>query len=465
MKSFRHRLLTTILIWIGVLLAGLFITIGQLFPLYAETQDKLQIWLLLSLLFIVAMIFSALVGYRIIKIQALPIENVTQTALELAKGNYRARAFEYSNVGAMQLSSTINILARNLQEITVVREIEQERLKTLIENMGSALIMIDRQGRITLFNKAFLEEFELEAAKIKQKFYKTLKIPDELEKFIEQVFMTEAAARNQLEFQQGISTKHIDVYGAPVLGEHEQWMGIVIVAHDITELKRLEQIRKDFVANVSHELRTPVTSIKGFSETLLDGAYKDEDTLLAFLGIIQKESDRLEMLIKDLLDLSKVEQFGFQIENLPTDMAAVIRQAAEMMQGRLEEKSIRLNLHLDPVIVRGESNRLIQVITNLLVNAITYSAVNTAITVRLYSEGGKGIIEVEDQGIGIEASEINRLFERFYRVDRARSRNSGGTGLGLSIVKHLIEAHNGKVSVESTVGVGTTFKVTLPLAD
>src|SRR5690606_4780504 len=137
-------------------------------------------------------------------------------------------------------------------------------------------------------------------------------------------------------------------------------------------------------------------------------------------------------LIKDLLELSKVEQFGFQIETLPTDMAAVIRQAAEMMQGRLEEKSIRLNLHLDPVIVRGESNRLIQVITNLLVNAITYSAVNTAITVRLYSEGGKGIIEVEDQGIGIEASEINRLFERFYRVDRARSRNSGGTGLGLS---------------------------------
>lgn len=463
MKSFRHRLLLTMLAWIGLLLACLFMIVTQLFPMYAEAEEKTEIWAILLLVFIGALVFSGFVGYRIIKVQAQPIENVTQTALELVKGNYRARAFEYGNVGAVQLSSTINILARNLQEITVIREMEQERLKTLIENMGSALIMIDRQGGITLVNKSFMDEFDLTEEQVHQKFYKEIPLPAVFERFIEQVFMTEQAARDQLEFNQGLDIKNVDVYGAPVLGDHEQWLGIVIVSHDISELKRLEQVRKDFVANVSHELRTPVTSIKGFSETLIDGAHADQGTLLSFLEIIHTESNRLEMLINDLLDLSKVEQSGFQVHVLPTDMEKVIKRAEEMVGRRLEEKNIMLELQLEPVIVQGDPDRLLQVMMNLLVNAITYSSSKTTITVRLYEKDEFAFIEVEDQGIGIEASEIGRLFERFYRVDRARSRNSGGTGLGLSIVKHLIEAHHGKVDVESTVGIGTKFTVQVPL--
>lgn len=463
MKSFRHRLLLTILAWIGLLLACLFIIVAQLFPMYAEAEDKMEVWVILALIFAGALLFSAFVGYRIIQVQALPIENVTQTALELVKGNYRARAFEYGNAGAVQLSSTINILARNLQEITAIREMEQERLKTLIENMGSALIMIDRQGGITLVNKSFMDEFKLTEEQVHQKFYKEIPLPAVFDRFIEQVFMTEKAARDQLEFKQGIHIKNIDVYGAPVLGDHEQWLGIVIVSHDITELKRLEQVRKDFVANVSHELRTPVTSIKGFSETLIDGAHTDQATLLSFLEIIHTESNRLEMLINDLLDLSKVEQAGFQVHALPTDMKKVITRAEEMLSRRIEEKNIRLDLQLEPIIVQGDPDRLLQVMMNLLINAITYSSSETSITVKLYEKEKHAVIEVEDQGIGIEASEIDRLFERFYRVDRARSRNSGGTGLGLSIVKHLIEAHHGKVDVESTVGAGTKFTIQLPL--
>lgn len=464
MKSFQQRLLTTILIWLGILLAGMLILIGQLFPVYEQMENKMQIWSFLALIFIVAMVFSAVIGYRIIKVQALPIENVTETALELAKGNYRARAYEFSNIGTVELSSAINVLARNLQEITAVREMEQERLKTLIENMGSALIMIDRQGSVTLFNKAFTYEFALKDKELSDKFYKEIEIPAELETFIEHVFMLEQPAREQLKFTQGMNTRHIDVYGAPVIGKHEQWHGIVIVAHDITELKRLEGIRRDFVANVSHELRTPVTSIKGFSETLLDGAYVDQSALLSFLEIIHKESNRLEMLIQDLLELSRIEREGFQVDAQPTEMDALIETAAERIQGRLEEKNISLKLELQPVLVQGDANRLIQVMINLLINAITYSGAGTAITVRLFEKDGEAVTEVEDQGIGIAASELPRLFERFYRVDRARSRNQGGTGLGLSIVKHLIEAHHGKVEVRSEVGKGTTFTIYLPLA-
>ncbi len=464
MKSFQHRLLTTILVWLGILLAGLLIIIGQLFPIYAETGNIFQLWSWLVLLFVLAMIFSAIIGRRIIKVQAMPIENVTKTALELAKGNYQARAYEYSNTRTMQLSSTINVLARNLQEITAVREMEQERLKTLIENMGSALIMIDRQGAVSLVNKSFMYEFELAEKDVEKKFYKEIELPEVLQEFIEQVFMMEKPAREQLAFTQGLSNRHIDVYGAPVIGSQQQWHGIVIVSHDITELKRLEQIRKDFVANVSHELRTPVTSIKGFSETLLDGAYEDPGTCVSFLEIIHKESNRLEMLIEDLLELSRVEQAGFKVDAYPTDMKAVIYQVSEMVQKKLEQKHIELNMQLDPIVVQGDPNRLIQVMMNLVVNAITYSSVQTEITIRLFKRNGEAIIEVEDQGIGIEEEEISRLFERFYRVDRARSRNSGGTGLGLSIVKHLIEAHHGKVEVKSELGKGSTFIIHLPLA-
>lgn len=463
MNTFRRRLLGTILIWIGVLLAGLLIIIGQLFPIYATTDNPQFILFSFTGIFIVAMLISTIVGHRIIQIHSFPIENVTETAQELAKGNYRARAFEHGFEGTIHLSSTINVLARNLQEITAIKEMEQERLKTLIENMGSALIMIDRQGKVSIVNKTFLSEYDLSDEAVRDSHYNELEIPPKLKKFIDSVFMTEMPARDQLEVSSGIHTKHVDAYGAPVIGTHERWLGIVIVSHDITDLKRLEEIRKDFVANVSHELRTPVTSIKGFSETLLDGAYKDTPSLLSFLEIIQNESNRLEMLIKDLLDLSKVEKADFKVDARSTDMSAVIERAIELVTPKAEEKELTLTTELQPLIVHGDANRLIQVMTNLLINAVTYSSSQTTISIRMFKKEEKAVIQVIDQGIGMEQSEIGRIFERFYRVDRARSRNSGGTGLGLSIVKHLVEAHNGKVEVKSTVGKGTTFTIYLPL--
>ncbi|MCH4827873.1 two-component system histidine kinase PnpS [Planococcus halocryophilus] len=464
MRFLRQRLLTTLLVWIGMMLAGLFIVMLQLLPIYENAEDKSDIWMLLFFSLVVALVLSAIVGSRVIGVAIKPIENATETAMELVKGNYVARASESNAYNSIELSRTINVLARNLQEITAVRVMEQERLKTLIENMGSALIMIDKQGAVSLVNKPFLEEFELTPDVVMGKFYKEIQVPIEVENFIESVFMTETHSRVQIEFLSGLKLKNFNVYGAPVIGEHERWLGIVIVFQDITELKKLEQIRKDFVANVSHELRTPVTSIKGFSETLLDGAYKDTETLLSFLEIVHTESNRLEMLINDLLDLSKVEQSGFRVNAQPMNMEAVIKRAREMIQPKIDEKSIHLKLEIQPVTVLGDANRLIQVMMNLLINAVTYSSNHTEITIRLFRKDNRAIIQVEDQGIGIESSEIERLFERFYRVDRARSRNSGGTGLGLSIVKHLIEAHHGQVEVDSTVGVGTTFTIYLPLA-
>ncbi len=257
----------------------------------------------------------------------------------------------------------------------------------------------------------------------------------------------------------------MEVYGAPVIGAHGHWLGVVIVMHDITELKNLEQVRKDFVANVSHELRTPITSIKGFSETLLDGAYQDEETLLSFLEIMYKESNRLQMLVQDLLELSKIEKEGFKVDVAPTSFNAIVKSAMEMAHIQIEEKNMDVHLEEEgEVRVLGDANRLTQIVVNLLANAVSYSKPDKRIDLKVLTHGEYGVVEIADQGIGIKQAEIPRIFERFYRVDRARSRNSGGTGLGLAIVKHLVEAHNGRIIVKSEEGVGTTMRIYIPLA-
>ena len=509
MKSLQGKIVLSFTLLVGTILAGLGIIISQLFPVYveesvrsnavekveeisqiveqsnveindnqkAEITDVLsndrtgsdfidtrkQLWKTIVIVLLGAFVIAILFTYRLTKRYAQPIDNVTEVAIELAKGNYRARAYEDDTSTTAQLSTSINVLARNLQELFKVREMEKERLKTLIENMGSALMMIDRDGQISIVNKTFVDQFEFSAHDVQDKLFKTVGLPEELKKFIDYVFLMESSSRKQMTIVIQQEIHHMEVYGAPVIGEHGRWLGVVIVMHDISDLVRLEQIRKDFVANVSHELRTPITSIKGFSETLLDGAMKDEKTLHSFLEIIHKESNRLQMLIQDLLELSKIEQHGFSVEFAKTSLREVMKRAAEMTSPRLDEKDMTFisNLNRD-VIVDGDMNRLIQVVMNLLTNAITYSPENTSVYLSLHESETHGIIIIRDEGIGMDKKEIPRIFERFYRIDRARSRNSGGTGLGLAIVKHLIEAHHGRIFVESEQGKGTQFKILIP---
>lgn len=261
----------------------------------------------------------------------------------------------------------------------------------------------------------------------------------------------------------GIERRHFEVYGAPIIGTNDDWKGIVVVFHDITELKKLEQVRQDFVANVSHELRTPITSIKGFTETLLDGKLDDEKTIRNFLTIILNESDRLQMLVQDLLDLSKIERQEFRLDYTNFDLNELIAEIDRLFAGKAEKKSIRFKtVYADQKInVWADEHRVKQIFINLISNAIKYTPEGGSVEVIVSENETCACIEVKDSGIGIEEKEIPRIFERFYRVDRARSRNSGGTGLGLAIVKHLVEAHNGKMEVKSRPGAGTSFIVKL----
>ncbi|MGD6802538.1 two-component system histidine kinase PnpS [Rossellomorea aquimaris] len=421
-----------------------------------------QIWAVLSISLGMALVVIIMLGSRITSRYTKPIDSATGVAMELAKGNYRARTYEDRMDETSMLSTSINILARNLQEMTSSQEIQQNRLTTLIENMGSGLLLIDHRGYAIMTNKAFKEFFSITSERfVNERYYDVIKFP-EVNKLVEEIFMTEQKVRKQLLLPLQIERKHFEVYGAPIIGTKEEWKGIVLVFHDITELKKLEQMRKDFVANVSHELRTPITSIKGFSETLLDGAMNDKETTKAFLNIILNESDRLQSLITDLLDLSKMEKQGFQLHVHNADISVILQEVVAILEKKPEKKEIQLTLLADePAVAEVDSMRMKQVFINLIGNAITYTPAEGKVTVSVSQTESTVVIEIKDSGIGIDEEEIPRIFERFYRVDKARSRDSGGTGLGLAIVKHLIEAHGGQIRVESKVNEGTTFKVTL----
>lgn len=430
-------------------------------PMDAIEQVNEQIWLLLTFSLSIAFFVILLLGIKITNQYTKPIEAATKVAMELARGNYKARTYESREDETGMLSQSLNILARNLQEMVRMQEMQQDRLRALIENMGSGLILIDQRGYISLMNRAYKEMFHIDPSDYVHRLYYEAFPHKEVIALVEEIFMTEVNVRKQLLLPVGIERKHFEVYGTPIIGTNDEWKGIIVVFHDITELKKLEQMRKDFVANVSHELKTPITSIKGFAETLLDGAMHDAQTLEYFLTIILKESERLQHLIQDLLDLSKIEQQGFTLNVSVVNLHEVLKEVIVMLEAKANDKQITIEWTSNTPLcyMYGDLHRLKQIFINLISNAITYTPAGGRVTVYVEKDDKEVRVHISDTGIGIEQKEIPRIFERFYRVDKARSRNSGGTGLGLAIVKHLVEAHHGTISVKSKVGVGTTFTV------
>ncbi|MDR7000888.1 two-component system histidine kinase PnpS [Neobacillus niacini] len=465
MTNFRKRLLIALVTIIVMVLTGLGILVSQLLKgyyshsFYQLKQEYGQIgWILLFCLGI-ALLVILFLGYLITARYTKPIESATQVAMELAKGNYRARTTVDGFNDTGMLNESINILAKNIEEMVKAQEMQQDRLTALIENIGAGLMLIDSRGYVNLINRGYSEIFHVNPADyLFKQFYEVVGY-EEICNLVTEVFRTEQKIRKQMLLPLFIERKYFDVYGVPIIGKNNAWKGILLAFHDITEIKKLEQMRKDFVANVSHELKTPVTSIKGFTETLLDGAMNNQETLESFLSIILKESDRLQTLIQDLLDLSKIEQQGFKLALQQVDLNPLLKEIITMLNGKAQEKKINIDFYhnQEQIFIEGDVNRLKQVFINLIANSITYTPAEGEVKVILLEQEKSIRIHVKDSGVGIEKDEIPRIFERFYRVDRARSRNSGGTGLGLAIVKHLVEAHHGTISVRSNVGEGSEF--------
>lgn len=392
-----------------------------------------------------------------------PIQKAANTMTELVQGNYSARIHHPSNGSVGQLSNKINTLARSLSELSIHEQIQSEQLSTVIDNTESGLVLIDEKGYIHLVNRKFIFMFGKTTKDYIGHLYYDVLESEKIHETVQQTFLYEQSVKDSFIHRKETERKYLEIVGAPIFDDRNILKGAVLVLYDITEFKNLELIRKDFVANVSHELKTPITSIKGFAETLLDGAMDEKDTREKFIGIIYEESKRLQLLIEDLLILSKLERSEFQLDISTINIDTIINNIIPIIKQRAEKKGILFSVKVDHSLeLAGDKEKLKQVLINLLNNAINYTPENKEISLHIDEIHEKIRIQVRDTGIGIDQKYLPRIFERFYRVDKARSRNKGGTGLGLAIVKHIVEVHYGTIEVDSEMDKGTTFTIYLP---
>lgn len=428
------------------------------FVIYLFTDQMIP----LAIVFLGAFILSSLLIIRLFKNYIEPVEKATATLKEIRKGNFRVRFHFTRNELVGDLSNHINKMARELTELSLQEQIQSEQLSTLIDNTESGLLLIDEKGYIHLVNRKFSKIFgQHEKDYVGTLYYDALENKT-IQETIQNVFLYETKVKESFKHHIGIEEMYIEISAAPIINERNMLKGAVLVLHDITEMKKLEGMRKDFVANVSHELRTPITSIKGFSETLLDGEIHDRETTQTFLEIIYNESDRIQNLIEDLLALSKLESESFQLVLQKFSSIQLIESLKPGLEYKANQKGITLKTSIEDIEIKADRDRISQVIINLLDNAMNYTSENGEVTLRIFKDAESVKIEVTDTGIGIPQKEIARIFQRFYRVDKARARDSGGTGLGLAIVKHIVEVHDGEILVDSTLNQGTTIRVSIP---
>ncbi|WP_198479159.1 two-component system histidine kinase PnpS [Listeria monocytogenes] len=421
-----------------------------------------KLWGNLALIFGIALVIIAAISVFIARKITRPVREIIEVSTDLANHKYDSRIHGKISGELRDLSISVNTLAESLE--TQMFEIKQneQRLNAIVQNLVSGVMLINVDKQVIMTNRTMyqiLGETEITG----KPFYEVIK-SFALSQLIEATFETKTIQQKEiiLYFPREMI---LDASVSPILGENGEITGIILLLHDITQIRHLENVRSEFVTNVSHELKTPVTALKGFAETLLDGAMYDEMLLKKFLTIIKEESDRLHRLIMDILALSRIEQNPVPENVELVEVDEVIEQSARTIFEMATEKNIQVIIPektIPSVTIETDRDKLQQILINLLSNAINYTPVDGKVEVKLIEQEAEVIIEVTDNGIGIPAKDIDRVFERFYRVDKARSRHSGGTGLGLSIVKHLVENCGGRIEVESQEEVGSTFRVTLP---
>lgn len=408
------------------------------------------------------LLLSFFVVYRVVREVMEPLRRITEVAQRMAEGDLEQEIRISSRDEIGILAASLNNMARRLKEnIDQITE-ERNKLAAILSSMDEGVLAIDRQGNIILINPVVEKLFRVTAEEAVGRNVIEVIRNYELERLIRKAL--EENIHQAVEMSFLMPDPRIFRVQLVPLRRGEEMAGIVVVLRDISELRRLEQMRSEFVANVSHELRTPLTSIRGFTETLLDGALEDPTVARHFLQIIHDEAERLTRLINDLLSLSTLESRRREPNRKLLDwhrlVGEVVSMLAPLVQGKNLEVEVKVAEDLPPV--PADRDMMGQMLINLLDNAIKYTPDGGKIKVAVWGEGDNLVLQVADTGIGIPPESLPRIFERFYRADKARSRELGGTGLGLAIVKHIVEAHGGRIEVESRVNGGTSFTVYLP---
>jgi len=397
-----------------------------------------------------------------------PVVEMQSTARQLSQGNFLVRAPTRSTDEIGTLGRSLNVLAARLREKIEDLEQEQAKVTAILDGMVEGVIAVDGHEHIVLMNERARAIFNLGAVRAERKPFLEVIRNAELHEVFRQSRGGDpgAVVRHEVSLA-APAARILQVHGVPLLlagGEK----GVVIVLHDITELRRLEQVRTEFVGNVSHELRTPLTAIHGYVETLLGGALEEPENARKFLEIVHRQTERLGRLINDLTDLSNIELGKASLHLAPTRLDEVVDSVLGVIapRARAGEVTVRTEVPATLPLVKADHDRLAQILINLVDNAVKYTPDRGVVTVRGSEAPGKTVsVSVEDTGVGIPSADLPRITERFYRVDKARSRELGGTGLGLAIVKHLVLAHGGELHIESEIGRGTTVRFTLPVAE
>lgn len=411
---------------------------------------------------LVAFILTFLVVSSLTPGIVAPLEEMTSIAKNIAEGKMNTEVKVATNDEVGALARSFNYMGIRLRDTIGQITEERNKLQAILTSMTDGVIAIDRQGHILLINPTVEIMFGVRLEDIMGKSVIEVIRNYELEKLLLGALARDDSFTREIQILSPM-IKTFRVHMAP-LNNALGTVGVVAVMRDITEIRELERMRTEFVANVSHELRTPLTSIKGFVETLLDGAVEDQMLARHFLDIINEESERLSRLINDLLSLSRLEDKNASINKNPVELAKVISNIISMLQPQMKEKNIVLATDIagNLPVIEADKDMMGQLLINLLDNAIKYTPAGGRISVEAKPSMLGVKVIVSDTGIGIPEESLPRLFERFYRVDKARSRDMGGTGLGLAIVKHILEVHGGSIEVRSTLGGGTAFTFYLP---
>ncbi len=409
-------------------------------------------------------LFAAILGLLVSRRITRPIEKIRNWADSISEGEFLRKPSIRASDEIEALSESLGKMAGDLKERIEMVSRQRNEMEAVFSSMVEGVLALDTEERVIRINKAATRMLDCSLPEAKGRTMQEVSRNTVLHQFMQDTL----SSGKPLEKDVLLSTSSrlmVNAHGTILHDSERNRIGALIVLNDVTRLRQLENIRREFVANVSHELKTPITAIKGFVETLRDGAAKDPLDRERFLEIIDKHVDRLEAIVENLLYLSRIEQGAGEgeMELVESRIAEILRTAAQVCNVRATAKKIEIKISCpEPITAAVSSPLLEQAVINLLDNAIKYSEKGKVVRVEAMKKNEETIVSVHDQGCGIEKKHLPRLFERFYRVDKARSRHLGGTGLGLAIVKHIVQAHGGRLTVASTPGKGSVFSIHLP---
>jgi len=416
---------------------------------------------ILFLNLILALILAFVLGYILTNGIIKPINKIIHASSKFSKGDFNYTIYLNSDDEIGELAATLNTMARSLEEKMGEIEIKNQHLLAIFESMVEGIIVVDKSNRILSVNSTVERIFNASRHDVEGKVFLEAIRNNDIADIIVSVLSSGTVMSSELTVIWPVQ-KIFQINASPVF-ERGLVNGCLLVIHDITEIRKLETMRRDFVSNVSHELKTPLTAMKGFVETLLEGALDDKENARSFLKIIGDHTERLNNLVNDLLDLSYIESGEARFDKSGFYLSELAGRIIAGFGAQIKKKNISARVEIAPkCFVNADRNKIEQVFTNLIDNAIKFNREKGSIRIIAVPERTGIKVSVVDSGAGIPEKDLPRIFERFYRVDKARSRELGGTGLGLAIVKHIVELHGGAVGVESTEGLGSTFWFILP---